>query len=93
MYTNILKRIFFDEHQHREKFKKKYGRKVRPIVIKEIEKFRDCGDIKKDLNSLFAKAAIMFEKFLIVVKGVFAPPALLGRVKNGVDYLLRMFCR
>ncbi|WP_339060281.1 transposase zinc-binding domain-containing protein [Tepidibacillus marianensis] len=47
METNILKRIFFDQHQHWEKFKNKYGRKIRPIVIKEVEKFRDCGDFKK----------------------------------------------
>jgi hypothetical protein len=47
METNILKRIFFDENQHWEKFKSKYGRKIRPIVIKEVEKFPDCGNAKK----------------------------------------------
>lgn len=47
METNILKRIFFDHHQHWEKFKRKHGKKIRPIVIKEVEKFRDCGDLKK----------------------------------------------
>jgi len=46
MEKNILKRIFFDEHQHWEAFKKKYGDRIRPIVIKEVEKFRDCGDPK-----------------------------------------------
>ncbi|HLU23260.1 MAG TPA: transposase zinc-binding domain-containing protein, partial [Bacillaceae bacterium] len=47
MEKNILKRIFFDEHQHWEAFKNKYGERIRPIVIKEVEKFRDCGDPKK----------------------------------------------
>lgn len=47
METNILRRIFFDENQHWEQFKTKYGRKIRPIVIKEVEKFRDCGNPKK----------------------------------------------
>jgi hypothetical protein len=46
METNILKRIFFDEHQHWDKFVKKHSGKVRPIVLKEIEKFRGCGNPK-----------------------------------------------
>lgn len=47
MGENILKQIFFDKNQHWESFKKKYGERIRSIVIKEAEKFRDCGDIKK----------------------------------------------
>ena len=47
METNVLRRIFFDENQNWDEFKGKYGKKIRPIVIKEIEKFRDCGDLKK----------------------------------------------
>lgn len=46
MEKNILKRIFFDGNQHWEAFKEKHGDRVRPIVIKEVEKFRDCGDPK-----------------------------------------------
>ncbi|UZH05460.1 transposase zinc-binding domain-containing protein [Heyndrickxia coagulans] len=41
-----MKQILFDEHQHWEDFKKKYGARIRPIVIKEVEKFRDCGNLK-----------------------------------------------
>jgi hypothetical protein len=44
METNILKQIFFDEHNHWDNFVKKHGDKTRPIVIKEVEKFRGCGD-------------------------------------------------
>ncbi|MCQ6307407.1 transposase zinc-binding domain-containing protein [Bacillus cereus] len=44
MEANILKRIFFDEHNHWERFKDKYGARIRPVVLKEIEKFRGCGD-------------------------------------------------
>jgi hypothetical protein len=59
MIKNIMKDILFDKHEHWETFKKKYGDRIRPVVIKEVEKFRDCGDIKKDLNSLYAKAVMM----------------------------------
>ncbi|MUK87451.1 hypothetical protein GMD78_03430 [Ornithinibacillus sp. L9] len=41
---NILKRIFFNEHEHWPAFKRKYGDRIRPIVIKEVEKFLDCGN-------------------------------------------------
>ncbi|MFD2044223.1 transposase zinc-binding domain-containing protein [Ornithinibacillus salinisoli] len=41
-----MKRIFFDEHEHWEAFKKKHEVRIRPIVIKEVEKFRDCGNPK-----------------------------------------------
>ena len=46
MKKNILKQIFFDNHQHWESFKRKHGNRIRPIVIKEVEKFRDCGNLK-----------------------------------------------
>ena len=46
MDKNILRHIFFDHHHHWESFKNKHGKKIRPIVIKEVEKFRGCGDIK-----------------------------------------------
>lgn len=44
METNILKQIFFDEHNHWDNFVKKHGNKIRPSVIKEVKKFRGCGD-------------------------------------------------
>ncbi|UOQ86668.1 IS91 family transposase [Gracilibacillus salinarum] len=47
METNILKEMLFDDHQHWETFKETYGDRIRPVVIKEVEKFRDCGDMKK----------------------------------------------
>ncbi len=55
MGKNILRQIFFDKNQHWEAFRKKHHAKIRPIVSKEVEKFRDCGDIKKDLSCLYVK--------------------------------------
>lgn len=45
METNILKRIFFDEQQHWNKLIRKNGKKIRPNVLKESEKFHGCGKI------------------------------------------------
>lgn len=52
METNILRRIFFDEHKHWEQFIEKYGTRIRPIVVKEVEKFRDCGNPKNGFKLL-----------------------------------------
>lgn len=50
METNILKRIFFDEHGHWDSFVMKY--KKRSNVLKEVEKFRGCGDLSKGFKLL-----------------------------------------
>lgn len=52
METNKLRRIFFDEHQHWESFKNKYEAKIRSVVQKKVEKFRDCGNFKKGIRLL-----------------------------------------
>ena len=41
--NNILKEIFFDKNKHWDKFVSKNEKRIRPIVIREIEKFRKCG--------------------------------------------------
>ncbi len=46
METNILRRIFFDKNNHWNNFQCKYEAKIRPVVQKEIEKFRGCGNPK-----------------------------------------------
>jgi hypothetical protein len=44
MEATILRRIFFDHRANWEKFKAKYGSRIREVVIKEVEKYRNCGD-------------------------------------------------
>ncbi|MEI3614450.1 hypothetical protein SPD89_19550 [Pseudogracilibacillus sp. SO30301A] len=60
-----MKQILFDENQHWESFKKKHRERIRPVAVKEVERFRDCESPKMDLNSLIVKAVMMFEEFLI----------------------------
>lgn len=56
METNILRAIFFDKHKHWDGFVRDFGNRIRPIVIKEIEKFRKCGDPKQGFKLLVCKA-------------------------------------
>ena len=52
MENNILRRIFFDDQKHWERFVEKYGTRIRPIVVKEVEKFRNCGNPKNGFKIL-----------------------------------------
>jgi hypothetical protein len=52
METNVLKRIFFDEHGHWDRFVVKNKDKLRPNVVKEVEKFRGCGNLKNGFKLL-----------------------------------------
>ena len=44
---NILWQIFFDPRENWQKFVEKFGNRIRPVVLKEVEKFRHCGDPKQ----------------------------------------------
>ena len=52
MENNILRQIFFDDQKHWERFVEKYGNRIRSIVVKEVEKFRDCGNPKNGFKIL-----------------------------------------
>ncbi|WP_280737191.1 MULTISPECIES: transposase zinc-binding domain-containing protein [unclassified Enterococcus] len=78
MKTNVLQAIFFDEYHNWDKFKEKYNRKIRPIVKTEVNKFRDCGDIRK-CYCLFVCEGCHQVKFVpLRCKGKFCPTCATG---------------
>ncbi|MDQ8733206.1 transposase zinc-binding domain-containing protein [Paenibacillus sp. LHD-38] len=52
MDSNILKEIFLDKHQHWDTFVEKHKEHIRPNVLKEIQKFRGCGDPRNGFKIL-----------------------------------------
>lgn len=78
MDKNILRRIFFDHHEHWETFKVKYGDRLRPIVIKEVEKFRDCGHLKKGFKLLVCEGCHDVRKVPFRCKGRFCTTCSVG---------------
>ena len=52
MQNNILWRIFFDIHNNWDKFVGVYRKRIRDVVLKEVEKFRHCGDLKHGFRLL-----------------------------------------
>ena len=49
---NILRQIFFDKQSHWDHFIEKHGDRTRAIVVKEVEKFRNCGNPKNGFKLL-----------------------------------------
>jgi hypothetical protein len=47
----ILWKIFFDVNNNWAQFVTKYGKRVRAVVLKEIEKFRTCGEPKQGFKT------------------------------------------
>jgi hypothetical protein len=77
MERNLLREIFFDHNQHWEAFKRKHGDRIRPIVIKEVEKFRDSGDFKNGFKLFVCEGCNDVRKSPIAVKVVFVLLVLL----------------
>lgn len=47
-----MKQIFFDEHGHWDRFVEKHKENIRPNVLKEVAKFRNCGDPRNGFKLL-----------------------------------------
>lgn len=78
MEPNILRRISFNKHNHWEAFVAKHREKIRPIVLKEVEKFRGCGDYKKGFNFFVCEGCHDVRKMPHRCKGRFFTPCSIG---------------
>ncbi|WLR42430.1 transposase [Bacillus carboniphilus] len=78
MENNILKQIFFDKHNHWDHFQKKHGAKIRPIVRKEIEKFRGCGNPKNGFKLFVCEGCHDVRKVPYRCKGRFCTTCSVG---------------
>jgi len=75
---NILKSILFDEHNHLEKFLLKNENRVRPIVIKEIEKFKGCGKVVYGFKLFICEGCHDAKKVAYRCKGRFCTTCSVG---------------
>jgi hypothetical protein len=91
MEPNKLKQIFFDEHGHWDAFVKKHGKHIREIVLKEVEKFRGCGDPKNGFKLLVCEGCHDMRRVPFRCKGRFCSTCSSAKQKNGADYLRRMY--
>ncbi|MED3816168.1 transposase [Priestia megaterium] len=82
METNILREIFFDESQHWDRFEKKHGRKIRPIVRKEVEKFRNCGNPKNGFKLFVCEGCHDVRRVPYRCKGRFCTTCSVGETEE-----------
>lgn len=78
MENNILRQIFFDRHNHWDNFRKKYETKIRPIVSKEVEKFRGCGNPKNGFKLFVCEGCNDVRKVPYRCKGRFCTTCSVG---------------
>src|SRR5690554_1307307 len=82
METNILKQIFFGEHGHWDRFIEKNKDRIRPVVIKEVEKFRGCGDPKKGFTLLVCEGCHDLKRIPHRCKGRFCTSCANGETEE-----------
>lgn len=85
MKKNILQAIFFDGHQNWRKFLNKYGRKIRPVVKKEVHKFEFCGDIRKGYRLFVCEGCHQTKIIPLKCKGKFCPTCAVGESQRWSD--------
>jgi len=78
METNILRQIFFDHHNHWDTFIKKHGNRIRPAVLKEVKKFRDCGNPKNGFKLFVCEGCHDTRKVPYRCKGRFCTTCSVG---------------
>ena len=83
MENNILKQIFFDENQHWAHFIEKYRKRIRPVVLKEVEKFGQCGDSHNGFKLFVCEACHSIRTYkLLLLRGVIClEPSLTKNLK------------
>lgn len=79
METNILKQIFME---HWQPFVKKYDKRIRPSVLKEVEKFLNCGDPKKGFKLLVCEGCHKTKRIPFRCKGRFCTTCSCGETEE-----------
>lgn len=81
---NQLKAIFL-RNDNWKRFKKKYGRKIRPVVIEEVEKFLHCGDLSNGFRVFKCEACANVKRYPIRCKGKFCPTCAVGEAQKWAE--------
>ncbi|WP_100523531.1 IS91 family transposase [Mycobacteroides abscessus] len=82
METNVLRQIFFDQHRHWDRFVEKHKEKIRPAVLKEVEKFRGCGDPRNGFKLLVCEGCHDVRRVPYRCKGRFCTTCSCGETEE-----------
>ncbi|WP_246362466.1 IS91 family transposase [Paenibacillus alba] len=88
MDSNILKQIFFDKHHHWDAFVQKHSEHIRPNVLKEVQKFRGCGDPRNGFKILVCEGCHDIKRVPYRCKGRFCTTCSCGETEEWSRVLL-----
>jgi len=79
---NILKAVFQD---HWPRFVEENKGQMRPVIIKEVEKFLHCGDLSNGFLTFKCEACPKVKKIPIRCKGKFCPTCAVGEAQKWAE--------
>ncbi|TCP16620.1 transposase-like zinc-binding protein [Scopulibacillus darangshiensis] len=82
MEQNILRRIFFDENNHWDQFVQNHEKNLRPIVLKEVEKFKNCGNPKNGFKLFVCEGCHDVKRIPYRCKGRFCTTCSSGETEE-----------
>jgi hypothetical protein len=82
MEPNILRRIFFDEHKHWDNFEIIHHKNLRPNVIKEVKKFKECGNPKNGFKLFVCEGCHDIKRVPFRCKGRFCTTCSCGETEE-----------
>lgn len=85
MKKNLLQAIFFDDYQNWNRFIEKYGRRILPVVKKEVNKFRYCRDISKGYRLFVCDGSHNPKRVPLSYKGKFCPTCSVGKSQRWAE--------
>ena len=87
MKPNILHAIFFDNYQNWNNFYQRAKRRIRPVVKREINKFRDCGDLRKGYRLFVCEGCHAVKMVAFRCKGKFCPTCATGESQRWAEMM------
>lgn len=87
MKQNILHAIFFDKFNNWNEFVEENKKRIRKVAIKEVEKFRDCGDITKGFKLFVCEGCHDTKLVPFRCKGRFCPTCSVGESQKWSELL------
>nr|WP_240419253.1 transposase zinc-binding domain-containing protein [Paenibacillus periandrae] len=77
-----IKTNLFDRHQHWDAFVQKHSEHIRPNVLKEVQKFRGCGDPRNGFKILVCEGCHDIKRVPYRCKGRFCTTCSCGETEE-----------
>lgn len=87
MNKNILHAIFFDKEHHWDSLVRIHKKRIRSVVLSEVDKFHYCGDVRKGFRLFVCEGCHDVKHVPIRCKGKFCPTCAVGESQRWSDMI------